>query len=482
MIAMRLVLLLSAAWLTPTMLLANGGAWQIGVPSTGNLAATDVGHSTNVTIEEESLTIDLHQEFAAVEVNYRMKNTGPAVTQDFFFPVERWTPEEDAEEHDSPGGKVADLEDYRITADKTGLKVKTIDLKPAPTPTPTPESSATETAAGDSEKDGTAGATEEEEKEAPPYRFEDDFPPPTKHWKKSEIPFAANQKREITIRYRVGYSGAERSVSDDGHRTDQVMFYSLSPAATWKGPIGNGKVVINVLHPRPEEVAVEKPNERFKKVSETRYEWTFENLKPTLADDLKAVAHRAWDSYSTGYGPSEEDRQIPRDYVIQGERYFLLHGDFEATASSTLPPSGEKKYDANNVRSMEGDVAWVEGAKDDGIGESLTLTINRPLPLDEIEIMPGYHSLSNPSLWSKNNRVAELEITLNGERTFSAKIPDEKFTDDYPIPVRGYDEPVKTVKLTIKAVHRGTAARDTCISSVRLKGKLAQKPEFHPAR
>jgi hypothetical protein len=34
----------------------------------------------------------------------------------------------------------------------------------------------------------------------------------------------------------------------------------------------------------------------------------------------------------------------------------------------------------------------------------------------------------------------------------------------------------------IKGVHRGTAARDTCISSIRLKAKLAEKPRFSPAR
>ncbi len=485
MLFVRRICLLSAVVLTNQFAFGNGGAWQTGVPLTGNAAASDKGRSTKVAIEEESLLIDLHQEFAAVEVRYRMRNTGGSVTQDFFFPVERWTPEDDAEEHDSGGGKVADLEAYQIMADKTDLAVKTIDVKPVSTPSPTPESKATAeptedtTADGDPEKDG---ATETAETEIAPYRYEDDFAPPTKHWKKSEIPFAANQTREVTIRYRVGYSGAERSVSDDGHKTDQVMFYSLSPAATWKGAIGKGKIVVNVLHPRPEEVAIEKPNERFKKVSETRYEWSFENLKPTLEDDLKIVAHRAWDSYSTGYSESEEERQIPRDYFIQGERYFLVHGDFEAVASSTLAASGKKTYEAKNIRGMEGDAAWAEGVEGDGIGQNITLTVNRPLPLDEIQIVPGYRSLENPSLWAKNNRVAELEITLNDERTFTAKIPDEQFADPYPIPVRDYNEPVKTVKLTIKAVHRGTAARDTCISWVRLKGKLAKKPEVHPAR
>src|SRR6476619_8391871 len=76
-------------------LFANGGAWQTGVPLTGNGAATDQKKTTNVAIEDEKLTIDLHQEFAAVEVRYRMKNTGGQVDQDFFFPVERWSAEGD---------------------------------------------------------------------------------------------------------------------------------------------------------------------------------------------------------------------------------------------------------------------------------------------------------------------------------------------------------------------------------------------------
>src|SRR3954452_980918 len=78
-------------------LFGNGGAWQTGVPVTGNAAASDQKRSTNVTIDEENLTIDLHQEFAAVEVRYRMRNTGEQVEQDFFFPLERWAKSENAD-------------------------------------------------------------------------------------------------------------------------------------------------------------------------------------------------------------------------------------------------------------------------------------------------------------------------------------------------------------------------------------------------
>src|SRR6476661_1678293 len=163
-------------------LFGNGGAWQTGVPVTGNGAATDQKKTTNVTIEDEKLTIDLHQEFAAVEVRYRMKNTGGQVNQDFFFPVERWA-ESDGED---AGSAKIDLEGYVISADGTELKFENVDAKGAK-----PKA----------EKDPSWG----------------EFKPGTRLWKKSAIPFQQAQTREITIRYRSPYAANQRSVSDDGH-------------------------------------------------------------------------------------------------------------------------------------------------------------------------------------------------------------------------------------------------------------------------
>src|SRR5207244_9168502 len=128
-----------------------------------------------------------------------------------------------------------------------------------------------------------------------------------KSWKKSVIPFERNQTRDVTIHYKTRYAENDESVSDDLHISDATFAYSLSPAATWKGPIGKGKVEINISHSEPGDVSIEKPKERFRKVSDTHYEWQFENLRPTLADDVRIVAHSKYDSYPTGY--SEEDFQ-----------------------------------------------------------------------------------------------------------------------------------------------------------------------------
>jgi hypothetical protein len=86
-----------------------------------------------------------------------------------------------------------------------------------------------------------------------------------------------------------------------------------------------------------------------------------------------------------------------------------------------------------------------------------------------------------PEPWTKNNRVAELEITLNGEHTFTATIPDEEFGELYPIPIRGYTKPVNSVKLVIKKVHPGTSG-DTCISRIELRARLSKKPKIQGAR
>jgi len=46
----------------------NGGSSQDGIPGTGNATSLDPKKRTNVSIADEKLTIDLHQDFAEVEV------------------------------------------------------------------------------------------------------------------------------------------------------------------------------------------------------------------------------------------------------------------------------------------------------------------------------------------------------------------------------------------------------------------------------
>jgi hypothetical protein len=430
-------------------LLANGGAWQTGVPGTGSASASNQNHKSDVTIDDEALKIDLYPEYAAVEVRYRMHNTGSKTQQDFFFPVERWGKNPDAD----TDTKSADIRKYEIIVDGKKLPFTNVSG---------PKEQTHETKSG--------------------QLWQEDIST-IKSWKKSIIPFDRNQKREVTIRYNAQYAENDESVSDDSHISDATFAYSLSPAATWKGPIGKGKIEVNIMHPEPEDVSIEKPKDRFRKINDTRYEWTFENLKPTLANDIRIVAHSKYDSYPTGY--SEDDLNRHASYILRDNQYFLDHTDYDATASSTLAAQGKRNYDVVNIKAnpqRELQTPWAEGADGDGIGESITLNVKHPLPLYGVLIRPGYYEYGQADVWWKNNRVAQLEITLNDEHTFRENIPDERFENPYLIRVRDYTKPVNKVKFTIKGVHRGSQFRDTCISLVELRAPLAKKPEIQPAR
>jgi hypothetical protein len=487
-----LSLALAFFFVSGSIVLANGGAWQTGIPSTGNASASKNDRHTDVTIENETLKIDLHPEYADVTVRYRMHNTGSKVQQEFFFPVERWAENPDSDNQ----GKSDDLDQYQITVDgkelkwinvagpkqqKNGSKEKNIEATQENSETKEESvggtSEATQDTSGEGEKSEVGQEGDETASES--IWQQDLFT--IKSWNKSVIPFDRNQTREVTIRYKARYEENDESVSDDSHISNATFAYSLSPAATWKGPIGKGKVEINVLHPEPEDVSIAKPNDRFKKISDTRYEWEFENLKPTLDDDIRIVAHSKFDSYPTGYSEQEVERRA--SYIIRGNQYFLDHTDYDATASSTLAPQGKHHYEVENIkgRSDEGS-PWVEGTKDDGIGESITLNVKRPMPLYGIQIRPGYWDPDNESAWKKNNRVAALEITLNDEHTFTETIPDDTMQRAYLIRVRDYTKAVSKIKMVIKGVHRGTQFRDTCISFVQLRAPLSKKPEVQGAR
>jgi hypothetical protein len=449
-------------------LLANGGAWQTGVPGTGSASAKN--RKTDVTIENEKLKIDLHAEYASVEVHYRMHNTGPKVEQEFFFPVERWgkNPDSDSE------GKSDDIDRYQISVD--GKELKSTNVAG-----PKEKSSQTKEETSKADQEGSEAETVGDETAS--GSFWQQNVSTIKSWKKSVISFDRNQNREVTVRYRAKYAENDESVSDDLHISDATFAYSLSPAATWKGSIGKGKIEINILHPEPEDVSIEKPKDRFQKINDTHYEWAFENLKPTLADDIRVVAHSKYDKYPTGY--SEEDRSHRGEYVLRDHQYFIDHTDYDPTASSTLAAQGKHNYDVVNIMgdpTREVQSPWAEGVEGDGIGESITLNVRRPLPLYGILIQPGYYDYDEEDPWLKNNRVAALEITLNDEHTFTESIPDEHFERPYLIRVRDYTKPVNKVKLVIKGVHRGTQFRDTCISLVELRTPLTKKPEIQGAR
>src|SRR5436309_3478063 len=255
-------------------LFANGGAWQTGVPGTGSASASNKGRQTNVTIEDETLKIDLHPGYAAVDVRYRIHNTGPKVQQDFFFPVERWEKNPDADIEPTQ----SHIEHYKISVDGKDLKSTNVAGAKQQSSERKEKTGKGNEESSEAKQEGSDAEGEDSETTSGPFWRQQSST--IKSWKKSVIPFERNQTREVAIRYRAKYAENDESVSDDLHISDATFAYSPSPAATWKGPIGKGKIEINILHPEPEDVSIEKPKDRFQKINDTHYEWIFENLKP----------------------------------------------------------------------------------------------------------------------------------------------------------------------------------------------------------
>ncbi|PYK51092.1 MAG: hypothetical protein DME20_02760 [Verrucomicrobia bacterium] len=161
----KILLAIASLIVATCTLFANGGAWQTGVPGTGSASASNSDKQTNVTIQNEALKIDLHPEYAAVDVRYRMHNTGSKVQQDFFFPVERWGKNPDAD----TDAKGSDIDHYQISVDGKELKWTNV-----------------------------AGAKEESSETTSGQIWQQNVST-IKSWKKSVIPFERDQTREVAF-------------------------------------------------------------------------------------------------------------------------------------------------------------------------------------------------------------------------------------------------------------------------------------------
>ena len=98
--------------------------------------------------------------------------------------------------------------------------------------------------------------------------------------------------------------------------------------------------------------------------------------------------------------------------------------------------------------------------------------------MEAVDIQGGYQS--DETLFDANARPKLVEIVLNDEHHFEATLPDEEGA--VTIPVIGYDKPVKTVRVIIKAVYPGKKWEDCVIMSLTVTTPLDKKPNVRPAR
>lgn len=425
-------------------ILANGGGYHHGVHFTGSIAPFTAEGTEHIEIIHEDLDISLDYHKAQVTVCYQMKNTlNKAIKVKFGFPVEE-VHIDHTYVHDYPQNKQP-LIRYctNYTVEKNG---KNIGAEYQPEPFNTGKIKKFE---GSEVLNGILG------------------------WMVTTLKVDKGETFTLKISYTSLYDHGSISVSDDVIHHSPLFKYRFSTGAIWKNSIKKGVVKIHFNDLDPTGITVIKPLNKFKK-NKNSLLWEFENLNPTLKDDLNLQIRDSIKSYPAIY-PTEENPHY-ENYINYRNKWFLSHAKYDITASSELVSTKGYNYGPNNLKGMinNGSLSWSEGIKGDGIGESLHISLKEPHPLAYIQIHNGY-SIN----FENNNRVKQLELLINGNFKKTLSLPD---INDYTLLATDYKQPVKTIKLTIKEIYKGKKFRDTCLSEISLLRPLKKAPKSYGAR
>lgn len=434
-------LLLPPLFLAPLVALAGIGGFPE-APSGFHPVNTDKVRMLSLRYE-----VSLHLEYAEVFMEYVLQNPGPAVTVTAGFPCAGPVNGEQA----PPPAPVRRFPDFlpgmEPSADNR-FKIRTEEDEPvyvmkAPV------------APGN-----------------PPSVF-----PAINHWEVFHLNFAEGQTRRLQIRCREPFLRAGKPDTPGG-TSALALGCLLSPAAVWDGPIRHGVVVVKTVTADERELRVNRP-ERFRQRSEG-LTWNFTGLEPTEADNVLIAVSPGYEVFPAPGADGLNEYRLYRGDGPDGgppeTRWELHRRDYAVTATSVLPDRGEVNYRPDNLRFDTGEsTAWIEGAERDGIGESLTLTLSRPAPVSRVGVVNGY--VKTKELYLAKNRVAALDVSVNGEAPFRVALPDERlererFYFDLPDP----GKPVQSIKLTIASVYDGSRHEETALSEVVLVTPLNAPP------
>ena len=131
------------------------------------------------------------------------------------------------------------------------------------------------------------------------------------------------------------------------------------------------------------------------------------------------------------------------------------------SVSSTLEPADA--YHASYLVDGRTDFGWVEGAADLGLGESVSVDLDRVTRIQALELWNGYQR--SPDHFAKNGRVKVLGLSVDGGPVMELPVQDRSGAQTLPLP-----SPVQGKKLTLSIVQATAGSRypDVVISELRL--------------
>jgi len=182
--------------------------------------------------------------------------------------------------------------------------------------------------------------------------------------------------------------------------------------------------------------------------------------------DLRTVQAKLVKTY-------EEHLQDPElHYCCQGFSVDNL------TASSTLKSQTNKLYHINNLGDNQSKTAWVEGAKDSGVGEFIQFDYAYDIAYaqaaegafnykDDWQILNGYQK--NLQTWKENGRVKRFKMYINEVAFCYIDLLDESGIQAVSLGFLDYLEKDKAtirIKLEIMAIYNGDKYLDTALSEI----------------
>ena len=149
-------------------------------------------------------------------------------------------------------------------------------------------------------------------------------------------------------------------------------------------------------------------------------------------------------------------RSLPKTGVCEPGPF-----DVDYCASSVLKPIKANHYNPGMMFDGTRETAWVEGDKEDGVGETLSLHFGRERTLVALEIINGYDK--DQRTWGNNSRVKMLEATAANSPHLSIQLQDVRGSSRVD-----FTPPLKTsyLELQISEVYPGTKYKDTAISEL----------------
>lgn len=141
--------------------------------------------------------------------------------------------------------------------------------------------------------------------------------------------------------------------------------------------------------------------------------------------------------------------------------------------SSVLPPGAGKTYDGENLLDDDPSTVWAEGVPGTGIGETITLYLDRKQPVYGVQLVNGY--TSDYTLYSNNGMLTNVEVDFGNGNIVDGILDGyayENYTADDLADSNRFkielDEPVltDTITITITGAVAGAKYDDTCVSGI----------------